>query len=493
MRTFASALRPAAVVQSLRKLGTRGMHVLGSALEPAALNRMLDELRARLKRAYASTLRPAAFVYSLHKLRTSFWLVPACFGIGAWISAVVFLWIDSRWTAAALADFGAPFTFSLDTARQLLATLAGAMVTVVGLVFSMTLVSLTLAAGNLGVRLLERYMRNQVTHVTMGLFVGSFVFVCIVLSGLDVIGEDLPRLSIGIALLLSTLSVIWLGFAFHDLAIRLQIDQEAAQIAKTLVTEIERAARPLPGWSADATGDAPPILPGYAIEAGATGYIQTINLSVLAEIVAEPGATLRLMVRQGDHVIPHDRVAILTGPPDMIEKIRPALGRAIAIGAKRTSTDDLLFHVHLLLEITARALSPGINDRYTAANCIDHLTACIAHAARVRLTRHHLRHEDGSAAVVTCTPDLVDLVDTVFSALRQDISGDPILVVQTVRNIARLTTAGTDERAIDRLHYHLDALLAASERHMTDAADRTMVAAAAQQVTEARDRLAPEV
>lgn len=409
----------------------------------------------------SARLGPARLAYFLHKLHSSFWFVPACFGVAAFAGALCLLWVDARWGTALLDGYGPPFTMERETARQLLATLAGAVVTVVGLIFSLTLVALTLAAGNLGVRLLDRYMRNPVTHGTMGLFIGTFIFVIVVLSGLGAVGEAVPRFSVLASLVLSGVCVVWLGFTFHDLAQRLQIDHEAAQIAKALNHRITKSAAAPSGWLRDEcrTIADDPTPSGTRIDARVTGYVQSIDFARLAAFAAERNSRVTMTIRQGDYVIPTDPVAWATGDDGDVRAIRATLELVVTIGAKRTSADDLLFDLHLLLEIAARALSPGINDLYTALNCIDHVTGCIAHALGERLQRLRFASQDGRAEVRTRSPDTLDLIETACESFRQNVRGHPAAVIRAIDGLGRLAPAcRNDSMAAGALLDHVERL-----------------------------------
>jgi len=419
----------------------------------------------------------------IHRLRSSFWPLPIFFGLAALAAASALLWVDSVWTSEALAEVGPPFSMSVDTARQLLATLAGAVITVLGLMFSLTLVSMTLAAGNLGVRLLDRYRQNHVVQVTMGGLIGTFVFICVVLSGLDVAGDSVPRLSVATALTIATLSVVWLGFAFHDLSRRLQIDEETDEIGSVLNAQLAAARQTGAGWRVDPGPPSEPPPDGLEILAERAGYVQAIDFTTLAAALARagrdrPDAPLGLTVllaRAGDHLVPTDPLALISGDIRHAEAIRRAVRTAVTVGIRRTSADDPLFNFHLLVEVAARALSPGINDHYTALNAIDQIIAGIAAADAAGLARYRFEDAEGNVILRTRMPDRVDVVQIVFGALRQNVVDHPKVVIHTLDGLRRLARLRRDDRLSQALIAEVEDLADSGMRRAHDPPDRAAI------------------
>lgn len=376
-------------------------------------------------------------VFLLHKLLSSFWFVPGAMAVAGFAAAAGALGLDAAGASEMLKPLGPPFDISEDAAGKLLSTLAGAMVTVVSLVFSLTLVTLTVAAGNLGARLLERYMQNTVTQVTMGLFVGGFVFMVVVLSAVGSAPIEVPRLSVVLALLLSIISVAWLMYAFHDLARSLQIDQAAAAIAGSLRQRIGVVAAARLSAPADPE-ELPSDTPCSTVRAKSCGYIEAIDWEALGVLARSGSLVLDVTVAQGDYLTPVDPLVTVYGKGEVDDDLAATLRGAFTVGELRTDADDLMFLVHLLIEIAARALSPGINDVYTALACADHLTGSVARALECRLDRIVLRDDDGRLRVRTRSADAARMVDTVFTALRRNGVHNVTFALRLIASIDRL-------------------------------------------------------
>lgn len=394
--------------------------------------------------------------YLLYKLRASFWFVPGLMAAGAFPAAVACLAADAAGASALLRPLGAPFDIQEDAARELLSTLAGAMVTVVSLVFSLTLVTLTVAAGNLGVRLLERYMQNRVTQVTMGMFVGTFVFAIVVLSTVGAGSVRVPALSVTLALLHSLIAAGWLMYAFHDLARSLQIDQAAAEIGAALRAHIDDAAALGAAAREAEPGELPAGSTAWEITAGASGYVESLDWDALGGLAARHGAVIDLRVAQGDHVTPVDPVAVVHGVAGLEEQLGDGVRAGIALGSVRTEADDLMFLLHLLVEIAARALSPAVNDLYTAMACADHVTGALVHAFRQDLRPVTVRDPEGRLLVRTRSADISRMLDTALGGLRRNGARNTGFALRLIENIGRLAPAAAGHPLAPRVLAHLE-------------------------------------
>lgn len=404
--------------------------------------------------------------------------MPGALTVGACLVAVASLSADAAGITGALPRFGTPFDMDEDTVRDLLSTLAGAMVTAVSLVFSLTLVTLTVAAGNLGVRLLERYMQNWVTQVTIGLFVGTFVFSVAVLSRVGGEPMPVPALSVALALLSALVAVGWLVFAFHDLARSLQIDQAVAAIGVSMTEHIDAAAE-LGARCADVTvGEVPEDGPDCVVRAGAAGYVEAVDWDALGGLAEGHGVLVELRVAQGDHVTPVDPLAVLHGTDELPPGLEAGVRAAVVLGSVRTEADDVMFLQHLLIEISARALSPAVNDQYTAMVCADHVTAALVHAFQRQLRPVTIRDVGGRLLVLSRSVDLQRMIDTAFTGLRRNGAHHGAFSVRLVENIGRLAPVAAGHELAPTLLRHLERIVEHA-LEQAPAADRAAIDAAA--------------
>lgn len=209
------------------------------------------------------------------KLRTSFWLVPSLMFVGAIALALLTLWLDRDYGDSIPADAWWLFGGEAEGARQVLSTIASSMMTVGGVVFSITILTLTLATGQFGSRLLQSFMRDTGNQVVLGSFIATFIFCVIVLRSVRT--DAVPHLSLSVAMLLVFASVAVLIFFIHHVATKIQAEAVVATVHRELVDTLGRT---LPENPPDEPGDnLPPEFDRLAqpVPAPDSGYLQVVE------------------------------------------------------------------------------------------------------------------------------------------------------------------------------------------------------------------------
>jgi uncharacterized membrane protein len=368
-----------------------------------------------------------------------------------------------------------------DAARQILTTLAAAVITVVGVVFSITIVTLTLASTQFGPRMLRNFIRDRGTQFTLGTFVATFVYATLVLIsiGPGTGGHDfVPHLSITLSVGLVTLSMAVLIYFIHHIAASIQLPQVIASIAKDLSQAID----------ADSNGD------GRALEAGpsvtellrrmsdaggtvpapASGYLQFIRHGTLTGLATEKGAVIRLLHRPGHFLVRGHPIATVW-PPAATESVSRALSRAHITGPNRTLAQDLSFAVDQLVEIAIRALSPAVNDTFTALTCIDWLGESLCKVTtRWRPIRVH-RDSYGYVRLITAHLSYTRLIERAFEKIRQAGRGMPAVMIRQLEALTKIVDHTTSDQQRELLLGQAAMILQASEESIPERADRADV------------------
>jgi uncharacterized membrane protein len=392
------------------------------------------------------------------RLRTTLWVVPTIEVVAAVALFIVTYEIDR---AAFRNDFTYPAWVnagSADAARQILTATAAAVITVVGLVFSITIVALTLASTQFGPRILRNFMRDRGTQITLGTFVATFVYSVLVLGSVSN-GADsfVPHLSITIALALLLVDLGVLIYFIHHVATSIQLPQVIASIAKDLsiaiATEVtndgaERRAR-------SESGPSPTALLTRIDEAGAnvlatsSGYLQFVGYPTLVEIATNADAVVQLLHRPG-HFIVEGLPLAKVWPASAAPAVADGLARAHATGAHRTLAQDLTFAIDQLAEIAIRALSPAVNDTFTALTCIDWLGDALCKiSAQWNPVRFH-RDTSGQVRVIAAEALYGRLVDRAFDKIRQAGRGMPAVMIRQLDTITKVGeyTISDDQRRV---------------------------------------------
>lgn len=341
----------------------------------------------------------ARLIKFINDLSASYWFVPMCMVLGAMLLGLGLGWLDASqklewipWKIRATAD----------DARTILSVVATAILGVAGVTFSITMVAVSFASSNYGPRLINNFMRDKGSQYTLGTFIGTFVYCLTVLTNLhgpmtSDSGQELdafiPNLSISMALLLTFCSISMLIFYIHHITETINIENIISGIGHNLKNRITEL---FPNRDTDIPMvddvDFDTAIHGMVVQeicAESIGYIQTIDMDSLSKLAREKDLLISIHYRPGDFTTTHDRLmSIWTSSPAEIPQ--DALRECIATGQERTEHQNLLFLVEQLSEVIARALSPGINDPYTAISCMNWFrTALMEFLYQGNLTAEH--------------------------------------------------------------------------------------------------------
>lgn len=389
---------------------------------------------------------------------TSYWFVPAVLTAAAVLLSGVALEIDRRWPTAEWFP-GVLYSGSPAGARALLAAIAGSMITVAGVVFSITVATLTQASSQFGPRLLRNFMRDRMNQVTLGTFTATFVYCLLVVRavrGTDDGAQFVPSLATSTSVLLALLCIgVLIGFIHHasrGLQAPVVVANAARELLGVIARDVDRAD--------DTRGEGalePDIELAAAHSAGAlrTGYVQAIRRDVLVGLAQKHGVVIDLRRRAGDFLSEGLEVAVIRPAERSCADLARRVADAMIVGIQSTPEEDIGFFIRQLTEIAARALSPGINDPYTAAECVDWLGAAIEGATRRRDARRIWKDGDGAVRVLDRGWTFAEIVDESLGTIRRSAGPSSVIVLDRMLDrIARVGEAARTpaQRGVLRAH-----------------------------------------
>ncbi|UIY43564.1 DUF2254 domain-containing protein [Methylobacterium radiotolerans] len=396
-----------------------------------------------------------------------FWLRPALIVLGCILLAQFGVWLETAHVAGY--DASSPntnwgYSGGAEGARGLLSAIASSNIGVAGTTFSITIAALTLASGQMGPRLLRNFIRDARNQTVLGIFLGTFAYALMVLRTVRTVEEDpfVPHLAITGAMALALVAVGTLVWFVHHIATSINIETVVDAVQQDLCKAIE--ARTLDAADAARPSDAST---GSAVATTGGGYLQAVDTDALADWAEERGVTVVLRVRPGDYVPSGFPVAFLSAG---VEGADEAIARAVTLGRRPTSLQDLEYSIRQLVEIAVRALSPGINDPFTAGSVVDHLGDALCRIAPRHLPTGAVVRE-GRVVLVHPVTDYDGLCDAMFHMMRQNSAGSVLVlgrmldVLTRVAEIERLTTR------LRELRRHADLVQAAAERDVADPHD----------------------
>ncbi|WP_406817524.1 DUF2254 domain-containing protein [Mycobacterium sp. M23085] len=414
-------------------------------------------------------------------LRTNLWLVPAI------ETAAISLLFYVTYTADRAAYYGHiqfpewVLNGTADTARVILTTIAAAIITVIGIVFSITIVVLTLASTQFGPRMLRNCVRDVGTQVALGAFVATFCYTMITLVsvGGGEKGEFVPHLSITVALALTITNVGVLIYFLNHVAVMIQLPVVIARIAKTLSAEIEAENRA--GFQADEAEREPyEELLARLAEGGApvrtprSGYLQVIRMQKLVKVASKAGAVIELPYRPG-HFFVAGQVMARVWPASAAAAVEQSLAFGHIAGAYRTLPQDISFGIDQLVEIALRALSPAVNDTFTGMTCVDWIADGLCRISRSWHPRRIRCDARGEIRVIAYQPDFERLVQRAFDTIRQAAAGMPAILIRQLDALAKIAEQTPDRSRHTVLRDQAEAIQRLNLDTVADQGDRDAV------------------
>ncbi len=420
-------------------------------------------------------------------LRTTFWLVPTLLiGVAA-VLLVVTLAID---LAAYHHRITLPFwlrTGSADAGRQVLIAIAAAVITVVGVVFSITILALTLASQQFGPRMMRNFVRDVGNQVTLGVFVATFVYSVVVLGTITSnpgsrFGDFVPHLSITVAEVLSLADVAVLVYFIHHIAKSIQLPEVIAGIARDLTGAIDSEFPEQP--PTDPGGDGEPVgngrtVPellqliderGGMVPASTSGYLQFVGYAQLVAIAARTDSVIRLNHRPG-HFLVAGRPLATVWPQGAATQVALALEEAHVTGPHRTLMQDPVFAIDQLVEIAIRALSPAVNDTFTALTCIDWLSAGLSRVSGRPLVEGVYRDGFGRVRLIESDPSYARMVNRAFDKVRQAARGMPAVIIRMLDSLTSVVEQARTDEQRRTLVRQADMILRSAEESVTEPQD----------------------
>jgi uncharacterized membrane protein len=323
------------------------------------------------------------------------------------------------------------------------------MITVAGVVFSITIVALTLASQQFGPRLLRNFMRDTGNQVVLGVFIATFIFCLLVLRTIRGTEETnfVPNLSVTAGVLLALASLGVLIYFIHHAAARIQAPNLIAAVGADLHGAIRRlfpemlGEGPAPDDRLPAQAELPADFDREArpVLARDSGYVQAVDGGGLLRMAAEEDLVVRLGVRPGDYLVAGALLGHAWPAERITDRVRARLSGSVILGVEPTLEQDVRFAFDQLVEVAVRALSTGINDPFTAMNCLDVLSAELCELAG-RAAPSPLRYDDGGVLRVIAAPvTFVEILETSFHRLRTYAAGAPAVTLRLIEVADRLS------------------------------------------------------
>ncbi|TFZ04347.1 DUF2254 domain-containing protein [Ramlibacter rhizophilus] len=417
----------------------------------------------------------------LDRLRTGIWPLPAVMMLGGGLLFRGAMWADQGGLSHTLLPAWWVHGGSVEDARSLMSTLVAAMITMASLVFSITVVTLTLAASQYGSRLVRSYVRDRRTHFTLGLFAMTILYG---LLALKVVGAgpqaglapgEPPHLTVTLGVVLGVVCVLAMLVFLHTIAHAIVADEVIRRVA----AELEASIATL---SPDGMAPGPPPGPEppapHLVLSRQEGYVEAVRYhELLARTTAEDGF-VRLSVLAGQFVARGDAIARYARPGGPSEAFATTVARLVLIGPERTPVQDLAYSLRHLVDVALRALSPALNDENTAIVVIDRLRGALSRLLRKRLPSGYYVDAQGTPRVQGPRYTHQDHIQHAIEAIRRPAAAHPRVVVAAIDALALLVPHAADAPMRHFLLGQAERVAEAGLQAAADAVEREAIEAA---------------
>ncbi|MFZ0242733.1 MAG: DUF2254 domain-containing protein [Desulfobacterales bacterium] len=399
-----------------------------------------------------------------YRLQTSFWFLPALIAAAAIGLSFISIAVDRLYLGREGLRLSWIYSGGPDGARTVLSVIAGSMITVAGVVFSITIVVLSLASSQFGPRLVRNFMNVKANQMVLGTFVATFIYGILVLRTVDATdgAKFVPSLSVTIAVAMSLLSLGVLIYFIHSVSESIQAQHIIARVRNDLDSAVERIFPETIGHGKDRFEnlvereyDIPrtcgPVACQVRVEK--SGYLQAVDSDALMDIAVNQNLLIHLGYRPGDFITRNGILVTIWPGAAVDEKLSKKINAIFIVGSERTLEQDVEFAVSQLVEIAVRALSPGINDPITAITCIDWLGAILCQLANRKMPPSHRYDEQNRLRIISKTYTFGGMANAAFNMIRQNsetVAAVSIHLLETIAIVADQTSRKKDLAALLR-------------------------------------------
>lgn len=404
-----------------------------------------------------------SFRQTWNRLSESYWFYPLVMPVLGICLSRIMLWVDSL----VLNTLQSPlffFTGNASEARTMLFSLAGTILGTASVVYSLLTVPLSVAASQFGSRLLRLYLRDQTTQFILGIFVGTFVYLVSVALAIPSaeLNPDAPQITTSMALLLCLIAFGSIIVLIHHIGTSLQAPNMIASAGSDLRRVIEAhnteyshqaQINPLSNKNAVLTRVAQTGSPIYAKR---QGYIQHINPDLLLPLAVKNDLAIHLIRKAGHFIQPGDLIAKAFPPENLNPEIEARICDAYKLGNQRTPEQDLVYAVNQLVEVAVRAMSPAINDPFTAMTCLDHIAAGLStfnDDANFQTSRYY--DANGRLRLIFDAVTFTELLDESLNMIRHASRDSVDVLLAVLKTIETIASRMTRAEFLDDLLRHV--------------------------------------
>jgi uncharacterized membrane protein len=428
-------------------------------------------------------MRKATRRYLYDRMKVSLWFVPSVMALAAVLLSWLLGLLDESVPNYILSDSKFIIAGNASEMRAAMLSIAGTVLATAGVVFSLLTLPLSTVASQFGSRLLRVFMRDRTTQTVLGMFVATFCYCLATALSIPNIQSPAgaPQITVTFGLLMMLLTFGSLIILIQHISIMLQAPNIVAAAGSDLLDVVSVEDTELAGESRDLTvtgGQRIDTLvdsQAYPLRMILTGYIQFVDPEIILNLAKERDLTMRLLRKPGQFIRSGEVAALVWPAATVTDQLAKHLRRGIQVGNQRTPTQDVEYAINQLVEIAVRAMSPAINDPFTAVTCLDYLADGLAKYARYGESNPDFYDDAGRLRLVYEPADLTELLAAAFDMLRHASCDNATVLLAILDAIDDISQETKSPEACQELLRHARLVLAESQAGALVEADKQRI------------------
>ncbi|MCY7347760.1 MAG: DUF2254 domain-containing protein [Pyrinomonadaceae bacterium] len=402
-------------------------------------------------------------------LNSSLWFLPGLIVAGSIILALGLVELDKNFGGNWINGYPRLFGVEPAGSRDMLSAVAGSMITIAGIVFSIVIVALSLTSTQYTPRILRNFMRDQINQVVLGVFVGIFTYCIVVLRTIRGGDDDqvfVPSIAVITGVLLALVGIGFLIYFIHHIAVSIQASTIIADVFEETIAVVDvlfphRLGENAPDEELESLQKFSTEADWQTIRSTQTGYIQNIDIEALLDFTKKREVVVKMEHGVGEFVIAGAPLASASGAARNADlKVDKAttekLNRIYSVDNFRTVDQDVAFGIRQIVDIVMKALSPGVNDTTTAVISIDYLAAICSHLAAHPFPTH-FRFAGNRLQVIAKRPSFEDLIDLAFNQTRQNATNNVAIILRSLHALEQIALRIKDGHDLHNKQQNLSA------------------------------------
>jgi len=377
------------------------------------------------------------YVYDLES-RIAFY--PTLFSLGGILFALLMFYCESKGISGYLVE-NAPILVVNDTetARSLLTTFIGGLISIMVFSFSMVMILLNQASSNFSPRVLPGLISNKRHQVILGIYNASLFYSIFTLVSIEPNGNkyQLPGFSVLLAILFMSLCLGAFIYFIHSISQEIQINNIMSRIFSTAKFRIECLIEN----EKSSKTKFPNTSDWNVLKATKSGYIQDVSIKSIVQIAKDENLKFKIIPVKG--VYSFYRATLIKSSGKLTRGIEEKLLASFHYSKRELIEDNYLLAFKQLTEIAIKAMSPGINDPGTALNALDYLTELFL--IRIQKNDKIYYFDDNEIPIVLdSTVEFKTLLYNVMTPLRTYCKADAIVVAKLLQMMRYLLENDTN-------------------------------------------------